>query len=431
MSIKATVLFGMPQQEIATLLRQKLTSSNSTSIVTGFATPGGLEAIAAPIKARPGSVSAIILGAATYPGFEALDELAAAGVPSSRLHVHLGHTRPSGSRKKPTVRFHPMLHSKIYFMDLPGGQACAFIGSHNMTSFALKGLNGEASVLIEGPSTDPEFQRVRDHIDQAKSQSTAYTPDMKESLAWWTREFVDGMKSEVKLPIEWSIVRTILVFAQAGKSDRPKIGDEFFFEIPAGIEQVDSLKTETHLFLFETLPGDPWDALHRTMTADAHYTCKTLGAENKQGNREVNADWRIEGNSPPILRSVPTKLFRPSTAPGMQQVRAEVESRGVVPYEYLFDRQKKEWDPVYDGRDATIFASASNRLGRGMQEPDPDDPHPDRGWELVTGLVPRDKVPEERDAAALLLATPESGRMILVSLRRRKKDSKQDEGDEK
>jgi HNH endonuclease len=58
--------------------------------VTGFATPGGLKALADPIKARPGSVTAIVIGAATYPGFQALDELASAGVPLNRLHVHLG-----------------------------------------------------------------------------------------------------------------------------------------------------------------------------------------------------------------------------------------------------------------------------------------------------------------------------------------------------
>ncbi len=35
----------------------------------------------------------------------------------------------------------------IYYMELPGGDACAFIGSHNVTAFALTGLNGEAAVL--------------------------------------------------------------------------------------------------------------------------------------------------------------------------------------------------------------------------------------------------------------------------------------------
>ena len=48
-----------------------------------------------------------------------------------------------------------MLHSKVYLLDMPGDEAVAVIGSHNMTGFALGGLNGEASVMLEGHKTDP------------------------------------------------------------------------------------------------------------------------------------------------------------------------------------------------------------------------------------------------------------------------------------
>jgi hypothetical protein len=42
------------------------------------------------------------------------------------------------------ARYHPMLHSKVYFFELAGGTSTAFVGSHNLTRFALYGLNGEA-----------------------------------------------------------------------------------------------------------------------------------------------------------------------------------------------------------------------------------------------------------------------------------------------
>jgi hypothetical protein len=432
MSVQATVLFGRPQQEIASLLMGKLRLSTATSIVTGFATPGGLEAIAAPIKARPGSVAAIILGAATYPGFETLDELYAAGVPLSRLHVHLGHTRP-GFKKHPTVRFHPMLHSKIYYMELPGGEACAFVGSHNMTSFALNGLNGEAGVLLEGATSSPEFQQIRDHIAEARRQSAPYAPAMKESLAWWTREYIDGLRSEVKLPIAWIVGRTILIFAQAGRASRPRVGDTLYFELPAGI-QIDSLKTEAHLFLFDNPPTDPWVALAMVGTAFARYTCKTTGAENDRGNVEIKAEWQIDGVAPPVLSRVSNGIVRPHTPGGMQQVRAEVEANGVVPYEYNFEQEKKEWDPIYSEREGVVLSRSldegievASRFPVGRQSTkntgDPDDRDANRGWKLVTGLKPRDRIPVERDAKSLALALPESGRLILVSLRRRKRDA--------
>lgn len=38
-----------------------------------------------------------------------------------------------------------------------GAQSCAFIGSNNMTSFALTGLNGEAAVMLEGQRVPPSL----------------------------------------------------------------------------------------------------------------------------------------------------------------------------------------------------------------------------------------------------------------------------------
>jgi hypothetical protein len=238
---------------------------------------------------------------------------------------------------------------------------------------------------------------------------------MKESLAWWTREFIEGLRAEVQLPKDWTVGRTILVFAKATRTDRPSAGDEFYFEIPAGIG-IESLKTETHLFLFETLPSDPWTALQCAADADASFNCKTLGADNKQGNREVAVDWWIDGSTTPLLKKAPKRLLRPTTASGMQQVRAEVASAGVSDFEYLFDHQKKEWAPKYADDtfpDRLVLLPAL--------KDDPDDRNPSEGWRLVTGLVPKQSVAKEPDAAALELAKPESGAFILVSLRRRPK----------
>lgn len=416
MSVTSTVLFDLPQREIGSLIVGRIDRSSATSIVTGFATPGGLAAISAPIKALPQRLKTLVIGAATYPGFEALDKLVAAGVPVDRLLVHLGHTGVTGGRKNPFARFHPMLHSKIYYMEFSDATASAFIGSHNLTSFALTGLNGEAAVMLEGPLESPEFGKVRRHIEAAKAQAVTYSSEMKEAYAWWTREFVDGLRAEIRLPQNWTATRTILLFASAGRGDRPKNGEHLYFEIPGGIEQIESLKTETHLFLFDKLPADPWEALALAPSAVAKYICKTLGAENRQGNREVIANWRIDG-ARPVLRSVPSGTHRPNTPNGMQQVRAEVADGNVVPFEYLFEREKVGWDPELSLEDQvhppTQMANegALAEAGRG--------PKSNIEWRLVRGLVPRLGLAKEKDEAALRLAAPESGSFILVSLRRR------------
>jgi hypothetical protein len=418
MAITTTVLFDRPQAEVASVIVQKMAQSVATSIVTGFVTPSGVDAISKPILARPSSVANFIVGSATFPGFEALDDLIAAGVPSSRLHVHLGHTQLSGGRKNPFKRYHPMLHSKIYYMDHGGGEACAFIGSHNVTGFALQGLNGEAAVLLEGPINSSEFQSVRDHINEARVQSVAYRPDMKEALAWWTGEFIDGMKAEMAIPRDSTIVRTIIIFATTTEGRLPKMGDEIYFEIPAGIEQIESLKTETHLFIFDKLPSTAGEAIDRIASARASLNCLTIGVENKRGNLELNADWRIDMTPLPVLAKVAGGTLRPQTATGMQQVRVQVKSASIGPFEYYFDRQRVAWDPVLSSEQRLVATPTDvPTVESGVARLDYDGP----GWRLVTGLKPRADLPQEKDQAVLMLVAPESGSFLLVSLRRRLK----------
>jgi hypothetical protein len=433
-----TVLFDLPQREIASLIADRMTDASEFSIVTGFATPGGLASICGPIRARPQSLKTMVVGAATYPGFEALDELHAAGVSPDRLYVHLGHTAATGGRKHPFARFHPMLHSKVSYMEYPDGSASAFIGSHNLTAFALGGLNGEAAVLLEGAKKSPEFEKVRQHIATARSQAVVYSSAMKEAYAWWTREFLEGMKAEMRLPQDGMIVRTILLFASAARGDRPKIGDNIYFEIPAGIEQIESLKTETHLFLFETLPTTPWHALDLARSANVQYTCITRGAENKQGNREVVAQWRIDLSPGPVLNRVPGATHRPNPPAGMQQVRAEIKAPCVEAFEYLFERQSSAWDPEFASGGELLVGpkreASLSRARRNYDSPSDDLIFRDKteqmfveeargsyplvqSWKRVKGLAPRLGSPREKDEVALRLAAPESGSFILVSLR--------------
>jgi hypothetical protein len=255
-----------------------------------------------------------------------------------------------------------------------------------------------------------------------EAQATPYTPQLKESYAWWTREFLDGLISEIDLPRDWTTIRTILILAQASPGDRPATGDAFYFELPAGIA-IDSLKTEAHLFLFKNLPPDPQQALQQLSNADARYTCQVLGAENRQGNRELNAQWQIEAAAAPVLRRVPSGILRPVTQFGMQQVRAEVKDPSVKRYEYLFERERVDWVPVFSERETLRpqgpfekdFPVPDNRWAR----------ESDRPWKLVIGLKHGEGAAFEKDAAALALAKPESGSFILVSLRRRPKNQTQ------
>src|SRR5690349_11451220 len=118
MSITAKVLFGNPQQEIATELRSRINQCKTICIVSGFATIEGINALFPQLSRNINKINELIIGAGTYRAFEMMDQLVDAGLPVDRLRVHLGHSRPTTLEAKHTFyRYHPMLHSKIYYME--------------------------------------------------------------------------------------------------------------------------------------------------------------------------------------------------------------------------------------------------------------------------------------------------------------------------
>jgi hypothetical protein len=108
-----------------------------------------------------------------------------------------GMSRQTSSKSNPYARYRPMLHSKVYLLDMGAGEASAFVGSHNLTGFAMRGLNGEASLYLKGDATDPAFVEVRQHIDISRAEASQYQRSMKAAYAWWTREFIDGLRVEI------------------------------------------------------------------------------------------------------------------------------------------------------------------------------------------------------------------------------------------
>jgi hypothetical protein len=336
MPVTASVLFDMPQRAIADLIEGKLASSTATQIVCGFMTVEGMATLDAPIRANPHTVKTIVVGAGTYKAYEALDGLIAAGVPIDRLFVHLGHTRlTTSSARHRFYRYHPMLHSKIYYMEHTDETATAFVGSHNVTGFALMGLNGEASVLLEGPKNATEFSKIRDHTQNARLQSVPYTLGMKEAFSWWTHQFFQGLADKANdTPKEGESQRTIVILAEK-EGKLPKKDDVVYFELPSALGTIQSLKAEVHIYVFDSLPPSPAEALQSLDKAVASFWCRTLGLEMERGGVELRADWHIDNITHPILKAT-TRPFRPSPTSDHQQVRVLVyyDVRGA--FEYLF-----------------------------------------------------------------------------------------------
>ena len=415
MAVNLQILFDLPQREIASLLSDRLSRCTSASLVAGFMTAAGIEAIAGPLRRAPGKLATLVIGAGTYQAFQAFDGLLDAGLPPDRLHVHLGFSGPSGGRDNPFHRYRPMLHSKVYLMEMAGGTASAFVGSHNLTGFALLGLNGEAGVLIEGAADEPEFVALRRHIAECVAQATVFDRDMKEAYTWWTTQFVDGLKVEIgRPPSDAENKQTIVVLAARASGPLPKIDDVIYFEMSKALMEFNSLRPEVHIYVFDPLPATPDAALRQLNSAKAKLVCGIDGLQMERGGVELLADFHIDNRRQPDLKPA-TRPFRPRPAAGMQQVSVRVQGSIVGEFEYLFDRGKAEWAPVYDN------ASEPSRT-EGRQEvavPTELLPRVGQRWLRVRGLQRVGSAAKEANQLVLWDAAPSSGSFIVFSWRRR------------
>jgi hypothetical protein len=336
--MKLRFLFEMPQRELASQVRQNFVDCDEAFLVAGFVTVEGIAALERAMLASPSKIRCVVAGAGTYRAFQAFDHLITNGVDAGRLYVHLGHTRltTSAGAAHRFYRYHPMLHSKIFLFYMRDGTARAFVGSHNITGFAMLGKNGEAGVMIEAPADSSEIASIQKHIDESIAQAAKYDPSMKDAYAWWAAEFLDGFRQKVSdWPREGEPKKTIVVLAVTAESELPQKDEVIYFEIPAALGRIQSLKAEVHIYVFATIPPSPGHGLIQLGSARCSLWCHTEGLEVERGGVELRADWFVEDRKKPLLKKAP-RPFRPTPSSGMQQVRVRVRNNVFDSFEYLF-----------------------------------------------------------------------------------------------
>ena len=417
MSLNVQFVYDTPQREIASMLSNLYVSCNGASIVAGFMTVEGIDALLRPVQNDVSKISSMVIGAGTYRAFDAFDRLRVLGVAPDRLRVHLGHSRPTTTGARYSFyRYHPMLHSKVYLFERSDGTAAAFVGSHNITGFALCGLNGEAGVLLEGPSTEAFFGDVRAHIGAAINGSVVYDPSQRDAYAWWARQFMEGFADKFDdLPREGEGKNTIVILAESSEQTLPATDDVVYFELPRALK-LQSLRAEVHLYVFATLPSSPVEALGQLGSARASFWCKTIGIEDDRGGRELRAAWQITG-APPVLRRAP-RPFRPNPGIDMQQIRVKVAGAVFGDFEYLFERGKPTFEPLFDRETELRLAPEFGERSEALKVVPPEH----LPWFRVTGLQRTAELTSE-DAyhAALRKLSPGEGAFVLVSVRRRER----------
>jgi hypothetical protein len=434
MPLSAQVLFNSPQQEIASTIRDLFNRCRAARIVTGFATIAGVETISPDVARYPDKLWTFVVGAATYGAFEAIDSLIGAGVSVDRVFVHLGHTRQKGADPNKFVGFHPMMHSKVYLFEMPDDTSVAVVGSHNVTKFALRGLNCEAATILSGPTADLEMQKLYDHVENCRQQAVPYDASLKVGFAYWTSQYFDDSRIEaIDGARDADSHQTVIILLERPAGRLPEVGEGVYFELPSALEKrIRSTRTEVHIFFFATRPVSVLSAIANLANAVAARRGQVFQIDERNRTREMEMEWRIANRTVPTIDRL-TGVFRPTQMPGMQQVSATVEGPLDASFEYLFESDIVIWQPIYDRQrivpsqtevahkvpDSTVVEFGQDLMPRRRSRED----HPE--WYLVTGLTRIEGKDTPEMAAAMKETSPESESFVLFSVRRRKREKRQ------
>ncbi|MDZ4784083.1 MAG: phospholipase D family protein [Planctomycetia bacterium] len=412
--VNVELLFALPRNEVFTRINGLIAQSTRVSAVVGFLTEAGVALLGDALQASPGVLDTLVVGAITLKACDGLDRLLTMGVPADRLLVHLGHSRPT---KESFTKYHPMMHSKVYLFE--GAQSsAAIVGSHNMTGFALGGQNTEASVLIQGPIHHPLFTEIRTHIQAVKSESQVYNPTMRIAYAWWFRELFKGMQYKALFGdgeegIEYR--RNVVAIAIASNSGTPQIGDVIYLEVPIQFAVLKALDEPVHFYLLSQLPQTVAEATVQLPLCTSAFRGKVAGTNQKVVDRGF-ADWIIRDLRNPVLERT-AGTVNVAGSPGFIQAFIEIHDVLRARYEYIFDTAKR-WKPVYDeslAGQVSVTAPLAKRFAELELIPAEHIP-----WNRVIDLEPEGEPGD--DSQALRETSPDSGRFLLLSRRRRPLD---------
>lgn len=293
------ILCGEPNLEIASTILQKVNTALSLQIVTGFATPDGLHHIIEPIRIKPDLLNLMVIGKSTARGCDTLDELLKAGVSNSKLKIHLGYGIDSRfSPKENNSNYVPMVHSKIIYMEMPNSMACAIIGSHNLTGYAIAGNNSEAAVIIEGEMQSPEFECIRKHIKSVSKESIEYDKKDRASFVKWAAKSMAAFNNRMLQSKQDK--RTIIILSQADKSVKISKGTDIYIEIDKNLIP-NPQGAEVHLFIFDDLPNDRMEAFHSKKLCKLKYSGKVDSIFGKSVEAKTNFSHAIVLNEKPVV----------------------------------------------------------------------------------------------------------------------------------
>ena len=327
-------------QDHGDALHQKLAKTISVAtelyIVVGFITQRGVELLETVIKAKPKAVRLIAVG---HGGLNALEALAKLRddyhIPEDNLRIDRGAmAKVYGS----SSIYAPMLHSKIYYAERPNGKATAYVGSHNLTEYAISGLNCEAGVRIFGKRECPEFERIRQHIDQIRAKTVKFEPSMIDRYVWLHNKYLETLREGIA---SYETTPIMVIAAQPPRGQLPQPNDTIYFEVPRDdddFERFQEVGHRVHVHIVSNASSihslTSLSSVRGTILVGQIHLSNETGREGTAGRvvSDTKMDWIIRDIGNPILEKVSGLISTPGRR--ALQVQVIIDTVGDYAFDY-------------------------------------------------------------------------------------------------
>lgn len=187
MNLEYVLSKGKNQIKLNQSIKEYLKPNSKIKIVSGFLTKSGLKSIAGSrkeeIECFLQKLEYIVVGRLTKSTNDVFENLFE-NFPQHRnkLHINLGLGKKDEKRKIIT-HFIPMIHSKIIAIDYDKPDNLFYIGSANVTKFALEDHNAESGILLSGLN-DKERKHISAYMDFLKNRKSTKLYDPEKAYDW-------------------------------------------------------------------------------------------------------------------------------------------------------------------------------------------------------------------------------------------------------
>lgn len=225
--------------KLSGVIRDKLPTTSAVKIISGFLSPKGFKQLVGvssnEIGRNASKIEYIVVGRLTLPCAEIFDKLHGMPEYSGKLFVNLGLGVSTRNNKR--IRWQtPLIHSKIIALDPASDNNLFYIGSANITHFALDDKNAEAGVVLEGLN-ESDRSKIESYMDNlqnsTKTPSTVpYDPSMRKSWIYLSnigRGYQIEQSGRIGMPI------LVIACINNRPNIQPEIDDVLYADLPSSL----------------------------------------------------------------------------------------------------------------------------------------------------------------------------------------------------